>query len=97
FFGVEASTASGMARIALRTGAAVLPGFLLWEEREQRYGLHFGQELTLARTGNTEIDTVANTALFTRVIERYVREYPDQWLWMHRRWKTRPPGEAGIY
>jgi Kdo2-lipid IVA lauroyltransferase/acyltransferase len=97
FFGVEACTASGMARIALKTGAAVVPGFLFREGREQRYVLRFGEELDLVRTGDSEADAVADTALFTRVIEQYVREYPEQWLWMHRRWKTRPPGETGIY
>ena len=97
FFGVEACTASGMARIALKTGAAVVPGFLLWEERERKYVLRFGQELPLVHTGDPEADAVANTALFTAVIERYMRQYPEQWLWMHRRWKTRPAGEAGIY
>ncbi|MEO6815330.1 MAG: lysophospholipid acyltransferase family protein [Edaphobacter sp.] len=97
FFGVEACTASGMARIAQKTGAAVVPGFLLWEPREKRYILRFGAELNLVRTGDSEADAVANTVLFTSVIERYVREYPEQWLWMHRRWKTRPAGETGIY
>jgi KDO2-lipid IV(A) lauroyltransferase len=97
FFGVEACTASGMARITLKTGAAVLPGFLLWEEHEQRYVLRFGKEIELIRSGNAELDTVANTAVFTATIEEYIRRYPEQWLWMHRRWKTRPPGEAGIY
>ena len=97
FFGIEACTASGMARIALKTGAAVLPGFLLWEQREKRYVLRFGQELELVHTGDSEVDAISNTALFTKVIERYVRDYPEQWLWMHRRWKTRPPGETGIY
>lgn len=97
FFGVEACTASGMARIAQKTGAAVVPGFLLWEPREKRYILRFGAELNLVRTGDSEADAVANTALFTSVIELYVREYPEQWLWMHRRWKTRPAGETGIY
>lgn len=97
FFGVEACTPSGMAKIALKTEAAVVPGFLLWHEQEQRYRLHFGRELQLTQTGDAEADTLANTALFTSVIERYAREYPDQWLWMHRRWKTRPAGEAGIY
>jgi KDO2-lipid IV(A) lauroyltransferase len=97
FFGMEACTASGLARIAIKTNAAVLPGFLLWEESEQRYVLRFGRELELERTGDTEADTIRNTALFTATIERYVRQYPEQWLWMHRRWKTRPPGEAKIY
>ncbi len=97
FFGKLACTASGMARIARKTGAAVIPGFLLWEEREKRYVLHFGEELKVAVTEDQEEDAVSNTARFTAAIERYVRRYPDQWLWMHRRWKTRPPGESGIY
>lgn len=97
FFGVEACTASGLAKVALKTHAAVLPGFLLWEEAEQKYVLRFGQELTLERTGDAEADALANTALFTATIEGYIRRYPEQWLWMHRRWKTRPAGEARIY
>jgi len=97
FFGVLACTASGMARIAAKTGAAVLPGFLLWEESEQKYVLHFGEELEVARTGDSEQDAFANTASFTAAMEGYIRQYPEQWLWLHRRWKTRPPGEEGIY
>jgi KDO2-lipid IV(A) lauroyltransferase len=97
FFGVQACTASAMARISMRTGAAVVPGFLLWEESEQKYVLRFGEELGVVNTGDPERDVIANTAMFTAVIEEYVRRYPEQWLWMHRRWKTRPPGETGIY
>ncbi|HEX4578008.1 MAG TPA: lysophospholipid acyltransferase family protein [Edaphobacter sp.] len=97
FFGVLACTASGMARIAEKTGAAVLPGFLLWEESEQKYVLRFGEELEVVHTGDAEQDVLTNTAVFTAAIERYVRQYPEQWLWMHRRWKTRPAGEEGIY
>ncbi len=97
FFGVEACTASGMARVALKTGAAVLPGFLLWEEAERQYVLRFGPELSLAATGDSEADAASNTALFTAVIEETIRQYPSQWLWMHRRWKTRPPGEPPLY
>ena len=97
FFGVEACTASGLARVALKTGAAVLPGFLLWEEAERQYVLRFGPELSLAATGDSEADAASNTALFTAVIEETIREYPSQWLWMHRRWKTRPPGEPPLY
>ena len=97
FFGVQACTASGMARIAAKTEAAVVPGFLLWEESEQKYVLRFGEELEVVRTGDAEQDAVVNTAHFTAAIEGYIRQYPEQWLWMHRRWKTRPPGEAGIY
>jgi Kdo2-lipid IVA lauroyltransferase/acyltransferase len=97
FFGTLACTASGMARVAAKTGAAVVPGFLLWEESEKRYVLRFGEELDVVRTGDSEQDAVTNTAKFTAVIESYVRRYPDQWLWVHRRWKTRPTGEEGIY
>ena len=97
FFGITACTASGMARVAAKTGAAVVPGFLLWEEREQRYVLRFGQELEVVQTEDAEGDALANTATFTAAIEGYVRGYPEQWLWMHRRWKTRPPGEEGVY
>ena len=97
FFGTQACTGSGMARVALKTDAAVLPGFLLWEESEQRYVLHFGEELKLVHTGDHEADIVANTALFTNVLEEYIRKYPEQWLWVHRRWKTRPEGEPPIY
>jgi len=97
FFGRMAATASGMARVALKTGAAVVPGFLLWEESEQRYVLRFGERIELEETGDSERDATANTAKFTAVIESYIRSYPDQWLWMHRRWKTRPAGEEAVY
>jgi KDO2-lipid IV(A) lauroyltransferase len=97
FFGRVACTASGVARVVQKTGAAVLPGFLLWQETEKKYRLVFGPELEVVSTGNAEADAVENTARFTEVLEEYIRQYPDQWLWMHRRWKTRPEGEKGIY
>lgn len=97
FFGVEACTASGMARVALKTDAAVLPGFLLWDDVRRKYVLRFGPRIELVRTGNAEADTLANTAEFAASTERYIRANPEQWLWMHRRWKTRPAGERGIY
>ena len=97
FFGVEACTASGLARVARKTGAAVVPGFLLWAAAENRYVLHFGEELQLQVTGDADADALANTALFARVTESYIRRYPDQWLWLHRRWKTRPAGQVPIY
>jgi KDO2-lipid IV(A) lauroyltransferase len=97
FFGRLACTANGMARVALRTGAAVLHGFMLWEEAEQKYVLHFGEAIDLVSTGNDEQDALENTARFTEVIENWIRRYPDQWLWVHRRWKTRPEGEPPVY
>ena len=97
YFGVEACTASGLARVALHSGAAVLPGFLVWEAAEKKYVLRFGEELELVRTGDLANDILANTALFTATIEAYVRRYPEQWLWVHRRWKTRPEGEERLY
>ena len=97
FFGVPASTTSGLARIALHTNAAVVPGFLCWDEGTAKYRLQFGPAVELVRSGDNEADVRENTARFTRVIEDYVRAHPDQWLWVHKRWKTRPPGEKAVY
>jgi Kdo2-lipid IVA lauroyltransferase/acyltransferase len=97
FFGIPACTASGLARIALRTDAAVVPGFTIWDPVLRKYRLRFDPALDLIRTGELEADITANTQMFTRVIEDYVRKYPDQWLWVHRRWKTRPEGQPPLY
>lgn len=97
FFGIPACTASGLARIALRTDAAVVPGFTIWDEKSGKYRLRFDPAVELIRTGDLEADLVTNTQKFSSVIEEYVRKYPDQWLWVHRRWKTRPEGEKGLY
>ena len=97
FFGIPACTASGLARIALRTGAAVVPGFTIWDPALQKYRLRFDPALELIRTGHLEADIAANTQMFTKVIEDYIRKYPDQWLWVHRRWKTRPEGQPLLY
>ena len=97
FFGVKACTASGLARVALKTGAAVLPGFMLWEPKEKKYVLHFGPQLHFHQTGMIEKDVLAATQQCNDTLESWIRRYPDQWLWIHRRWKTRPPGEDTIY
>jgi KDO2-lipid IV(A) lauroyltransferase len=97
FFGTDACTATAMARVALKSDAAVLPGFLVWHLEETRYVLHFGPELELIRSSDPQADVVANTAQFAAVTEEWIRRYPDQWLWVHRRWKTRPEGEAKLY
>lgn len=97
FFGTPAATTSGLARIALHTDAAVVPGFLSWDSDIRKYRLRFEPTVELARTGDEEADVIENTARFTRVIEDYVRAHPEQWLWVHKRWKTRPPGENPVY
>jgi KDO2-lipid IV(A) lauroyltransferase len=97
FFGVPACTAVGIARVALHTGAAVVPAFTIWDAVLRKYRVEFSPAVELVRTGDDEADAVANTAKFNRIFEQYVRKYPEQWLWVHRRWKTRPPGESGLY
>ena len=97
FFGITACTASGLVRVALKTGAAVLPGFMMWEPDEKKYVLHFGPRLHFAESGNTEADVLVATQQCNDVLESWIRRYPDQWLWIHRRWKTRPAGEGSLY
>ena len=97
FFGIPACTAVGIARVALHTDAAVIPAFTIWDPVLRKYRVEFGPALELVRTADNEADAIANTALFNRIFEEYVRKYPDQWLWVHRRWKTRPPGEPPLY
>jgi Kdo2-lipid IVA lauroyltransferase/acyltransferase len=97
FFGIPACTAAGPARIALRTDAAVVPTFTIWDAELGKYRLRFDPAVELVRTGDLEADIKANTQKFTSIIEDYVRKYPEQWLWVHRRWKTRPPGETPLY
>jgi Kdo2-lipid IVA lauroyltransferase/acyltransferase len=97
FFGIAACTASGTARVALHTGAAVVPAFTIWDPELRKYRVQFDAALDLVNTGDSEADAITNTALFNRVLESYIRKYPEQWLWVHRRWKTRPPGEPPLY
>jgi KDO2-lipid IV(A) lauroyltransferase len=97
FFGIPASTTAGIARFALHTGAAVVPVFVHWDQPSRKYRLSFHPEVELVRTGDDATDIRENTQRFTREIENYVRRHPDQWLWVHRRWKARPPGEPSIY
>jgi KDO2-lipid IV(A) lauroyltransferase len=89
FFGELACTNVGMALLALKTGAPVLPVFNI-RQKDGRYRVVIEPEVPLIRTGDKDLDVEKNTELFTRVIERYVREYPDHWFWLHQRWKTRP-------
>jgi KDO2-lipid IV(A) lauroyltransferase len=91
FFGVKACASPGFARFAAHSGAAVIPGFALWNAAERRYVLRFYPAVPI--TGDAATDTQA----LHRILEQVIRQYPDQWLWIHRRWKTRPPGDAPLY
>ena len=91
FFGTPACANPAFAKIAARTGAAVIPGFALWSESEQRYVLRFYPPVPM--TG----DAARDTQSLHKILEDVIREDPGQWLWLHRRWKTRPPGEKRIY
>lgn len=97
FFGIPASTTPAVATLALRTGAAVIPGFMIWDSQTRKYRLHFDRPLELISTGDPARDIVENTQAFNAVLEKVIRQYPDQWLWIHRRWKTRPDGEPSLY
>ena len=97
FFGVPASTTFMLAKLALRTGADVLPVFAPWDKQRQRFLLKIDGPLAIDRTGDEEEDVRRLTQSFTSIVETYVRRYPDQWLWIHRRWKTRPTGEPDLY
>jgi KDO2-lipid IV(A) lauroyltransferase len=97
FFGVQACTTTGIARMALHTDVAVVPGYILWDASLRKYRLKLEPAVELVRSGDLEKDVKENTQRFTKVIERVVRENPEQWVWVHKRWKTRPEGEKGIY
>jgi KDO2-lipid IV(A) lauroyltransferase len=97
FFGKSACTTTGIARVALHTGAAVVPGYAYWDASIGKYRLRFEAPVELVRTGNTERDIFVNTQKFTKVIEEIVRKHPEQWVWVHARWKMRPKGEAELY
>jgi Kdo2-lipid IVA lauroyltransferase/acyltransferase len=97
FFGKTACTTTGIARVALHTDAAVVPGFAYWDENLRKYRLRFEPPVELIRTGNTEQDVFENTQRFAKVIEEIVKKHPEQWVWIHGRWKTRPKGEAPLY
>jgi KDO2-lipid IV(A) lauroyltransferase len=91
FFGMAASAGTGFAKLAAHSGAAVIPGFALWSDEERRYVLRFYPPVPI--TG----DAAQDTQTLQTKLEEVIRAYPDQWLWIHRRWKTRPPGEPSLY
>ena len=91
FFSKKACAGAHFAAFAKHSGAAVVPGFALWHEDERKYVLRFYPEVPMSG------DVQADTQRVHAVLESVIRQYPDQWLWIHRRWKTRPPGEAPLY
>ncbi len=91
FFGKPACANSGFVKLAQRSGAAVIPGFALWNEANGRYTLRFGPVIEM--TG----DVVEDTTRIHTALEETIRKYPEQWMWIHRRWKTRPAGEPPLY
>lgn len=97
FFGVSACTTTGIARVALHTDAAVVPGYAIWDEKLRKYRLRFEPPVELTRTGDMERDVLENTQRFAKVLEEIIRKYPGQWIWIHARWKNRPKGEKPLY
>ncbi len=96
FFGRSACTTSSPARLVQKTGVPIVLGLVLWNSRIGKYTLKFDPVEWIPRA-DPEQEIVANTQNFSRLIEGYVRQYPDHWLWVHKRWKTRPPGEPPLY
>jgi KDO2-lipid IV(A) lauroyltransferase len=97
FFGVPAATTSGLARLARHTGSLVVPAYTYWDKSLGKYRVCAEPPLVLERTEDEQADILAYTARFNKVLEERIRRFPDQWLWAHRRWKNRPPGEPPIY
>lgn len=97
FFGRLACTASGAAMLAIRTNALIYPTFCVWDASLHRYKIVHGSLLEPTITDDRKKDIISTTALYTAEIEKIVRQYPEQWMWIHKRWKTRPRGESPIY
>lgn len=96
FFGLPACTTTAPARFVRKSGAAILLGLAIWDDKLNKYRLRF-ERVPWIRRDDPEEEILANTQNFARLLEACVRRHPEQWLWVHRRWKTRPPGEPPIY
>lgn len=97
FFGKPACTTAGPARLSMLTGAPIIPVFIVREGTSERHRIIVLPEIELARTGDREADILATTQRCTAAFEAIVRQHPDHWIWFHKRWKTRPEGEARLY
>jgi len=97
FFGVPACTITGPAIMAIRANAAILPAFCVWDGDRKKYRFVRGAVIEPSQKGDRKADILATTAAYTAEIEKLIRQYPDQWLWIHKRWKTRPTGEKSLY
>jgi KDO2-lipid IV(A) lauroyltransferase len=97
FFGIPACTTSGPALMGIRSGALIFPAFCIWDKEKKKYRFVHGKVLEASQTGDRKKDIIETTAAYTAEIEKLIRAYPDQWLWIHKRWKTRPPGEKELY
>lgn len=93
FFGSPASTTPILAALSMKMKTPVLPLFLIPREEGYGYHLEINKPVNLITTGHKENDLLLNTALFTKIIEEYIRKYPHCWFWMHRRWKTKPEAQ----
>ena len=88
FFGKKAPTMPGLAVMAIRSGAPVVPAFMI-RNGFQKHRLVVKKPVELVLTGDVEKDVEINMQRFTRVLESMIREYPDQWIWIHRRWERK--------
>jgi KDO2-lipid IV(A) lauroyltransferase len=97
FFNELAATSAGLARLVAISGAPVIPVFIVRGPDRRTHHVEIQDEIQLQRSGDQAADIAENTRRFVQAIEGIVRRYPEQFLWMHRRYKTRPPGAAKIY
>lgn len=97
FFGTLACTTSGVAMMAMRTNAMIVPMCCVWNNETQKYNVFYGNLVEASSTGDRHRDVQETTAAFTAEMEKFIRAYPEQWLWIHKRWKSRPPGEKELY
>lgn len=97
FFSLTAATSDALARLAIATGAPVLPAFMVREGETARHQITILPVIETARGPDRDRSVRENTQRYTAAIEAMVRRHPDHWNWIHRRWKTRPPGERRFY